>query len=681
MELIDGNASKYHNNINQNIVMNINDVHDNIFNMISSKYHNEDIIWFRNNGLTWHTLHKFKGNFYELQINGKLYMLNLPEMIIHIEKNYDSKYTIDVYFKNRFCGSDDLIESFLKIDDVDFHVPCDGYLNESSFLINYIFTQHNFTYAKIKDYVKNSKSNFINYMDGLSIIDVKLSDMIEDWKKDVNRIDSFHLFNKAFVKTPIYKNNDTVEYYHILGLTFERMNLIKFGGKEYLIYAIHCDKLFKDSIANNFINDKIVLYDIENNTKKLLPIERVLDMKVKKYMIDDIKQIENTNIKIGNYILNKKPFKKITKITFDQNTYEFKIDSNMNDSNMDHISLHHSLFDINSELRISSLSDFLKIDDEWKFPFFNIYNKTIISYTDSNDQHSIDDLIEIRRGFEFKHIKSDEIFNISDYVMTAMLKNIKSDKKINTELPTYIYDYIPKQKDDNSTVNPKQLFEVNDKIYIDTINDFTHIKVDNEDSEIPNICDYIKDNIEMPCILNGMIFDQSVKYISHFNQEKEIFSIHEMTLSDGIKLELKNENGDIKIIYLDHHGKIDCLDLIIDPFDGLEIGQWGKLTNLKAVYGFKKSLYYQIVNFYKSGGYDMVLFNNGIAVKRDLVKSETFKKPLRKNITNLNVISLSNDDVRRIFNSAKYLKKFIKEINFQDEYYNNRIMKIEITSI
>jgi len=634
----------------------------NLLNYTTNEINNENCIWFRNNGIMWHTLYTIEPGYKEMMINDKEIILSLPQLVIHVGKNKYSKYEIDIFFQDTNGNLDNVYESFLHVDNIDIDIGESNYVKESTLLINHILHEYNFQYdGSIDELYMMINQN--NVFDNFPMIDIKLSDMIEIWKKEIDECINLNIIYNMVIKQ---RNDFTPMSYYIkkkifMGVLYETMKHIKLGNKKYLIYGIDCYENIKDSINNNFKNDKILLYDLEQRKKVALPLKRIIESKFKMFE-NGHSIIPNSSIKIGNYIkyVNRGSDgpvaitpEKIINIRLDKDNYSLILETNRLKRNKEVITNNISYNLIEEPRNIDALDIYQLIglkDNKEKFPIFKIKDSTIVSKKDNNqEKYYLNDICDFIGSHCFYNKIEDFYFDILSRKQFVDMLNILN-KEIKTLKNNYYFGYIP-----NNKMLGKKLLKC-DNLYIDDEAGVIHLQCDDEyfNKEIDDIklTDHEADVVMLPCVINDVHIDPDEIYISHlkrfFNRRIRI---------NGVRI----ENNELVYMFTTIDDMENHTNTIRDNYfcgkqiyiEGLQIGQYGKLKDIGASLGFKKSLWHGIKYFYENkNGEKMVLFENNIAVNVKLIDIDYFNNTSR-NVKKRNMTFLSSNDLRSIRMSTK----------------------------
>jgi len=684
-EFFDDDSYHYQN---PNFRLSKSKIVDNIFDKITNKLNNENCIWFRNNGKVWHTVFSFESRYHDMMINGEKRIILLPELLIHIKKN--NGYGIKIYFKNDLCSEDDLIESFLNVNEFDDMIIKKGdYVSESNQILNYIFNDYNFIYNDIEEYINETINDQYMYFDSLEIINnLKLSDMITDWKNEIDNYD----INISICDMIMYDknlrngqaiNDSKLNRFIFLDIIFEVSKNIKIGGKKYAVCDIKVNNDVERSIQNKFEGEKIVLYNLENKEYLDLPLLKIVKSKLNKYeKIDDITEIFGTGIKVGKYLNsneipelehdsdnNTSTYCKIDKIEYDKELFCMNIhliilsNENGDIKKIPHI-INYNMIKNNTEYQIFDL--YSSIDSTLsneKFPMFHL-DGNIVRLENDEKLYYLDEMFDMYRdGFIYNKIDKN-IINIKHIQkFQSILMSIYNFKIVTynmSNIPNY--SYINCNKFDIRNIIDKNFIIVKNTndVYINSEYCYIITTRSNFDNSFNNlICEYVC----VPCIVDDKLYEKNVEYISHrknsfhdkFYISKIFFSEYEYKLSFDIIDSISGKTSMISI------SEWTCNTMM--PFDkcecdieGIRIGQWGKLRTIGASLGFKKSKYFKVTNIYKryKDGKIMILFNNNISVSLDLIDLEYFNKS-PKNDTNKNYHIYSYTDFYHISNSKRQL--------------------------
>jgi len=652
-------------------------VFKNILKYVTCDNNHENCIWFRNNGEIWHTLYSIESGYKELKINGQKHVIFLPHLIIHIGKNKFKQYEVEIYFQNNRYKSDEIIESFLKVDSTyDFGIEKSNYVEESTLILQHLLYEYDFEYNDV-DTIKTSKNKFFENM---TLLNYTLTHLIEKWKKNIDEYDNPNIYHNMLINqnNNFIPSNKYTKKKYFMGILFEVMKNIKFGNKKYIVYDIKCrnEKEIEKSLADDFYNDNIFMIDTETNKKVILPLKKIIESKYK--LFENGVSIIDNKIKIGNYLIidNVITSCKIHNMVLNKEKYSIDIFTNRKTSR-NYTKFSYNLLDHSHNITAIDIYDIIGIKDKQKkYPLFSIKG-TIISTINNSKKYYFHELFDYLKLDKYYNKKLDCFMKIEigNAVFIQMLdriartQNIKSDTKA-IKRNTYSFMYLPFTSDRKLIKNSDDLFVDQKFIHITTpIEALTSTteNIDNKniyDSSI-NLDKFIVKEVQMPCDINKIenINSEDI-YISHFTEflnrkiritKIYVFNERNMSLNIDFITVDDMEKHTIPFSNFDYEQNF-CISKRT-TIEGLQIGQYGKISNLGAVNGFKKSLFHGIKDFYERyDGKKMVLFENNIAVHVDLINIEHFNtssKRLREK--NKNNVFLSRYDLLEIKQSSKML--------------------------
>jgi hypothetical protein len=652
---------------------------------ITDSYIHKNCIWFRNNGDVWHTLFSFDKAFRMLKFNGKKYGMFFPELVFHVGKNTLGKYEVDIFFKNAFCRLEEKIDSFMKIDSDNLKIKKQnkGYIAESIEIINYIFNDYDFDYPHIEDLIDANKYNAI--FDELPVSKITLNDLIMDWKKEVDNSIDENLIYKSMISP--YKHNydkydiDTSnKLYKLANIIFQTGKTIKLKGNKYTIIDIQNEEL-STALMHKFENDKIILYDVNKQKQMTLPTKQIADKIVKKYVNSEITEIEGTELKIGNYLQQDGHFWLVTALKY--TNYAIDVEFELPTVKKKTTTKQYNIFKDNNHLlpHITDIHTILEneANRETQYNHFTVQSREFecvtIDVKKSSKKYKLDELFQLFSTFDIYDKILNKKMEYNQYYYSRILKylsqnNLNENRKKDS-IATYLYIYPRNDLTDNlnmENTNLRNIVLLHSKncLDYDFDNRILYIKKRNDDFNINN---HVATKISLPCKVNNMVLKKNNKYLS-----LEYNSNHGKILT---LQKINYDKNDIQMQFIDEENKLhditwggiysytfkNSYQELIEPFDGLEIGYWGKLTKLRSIHGFKKNMKYQIVAFHNSFNnsnnkqQQMVRFNNGISVIRSLVVASDFKQnPTGKNLNN---VYFDRIQLCRFANSKKFIRKFV----------------------